>query len=109
MELTDGWHKRYFNYYKAVPDFEEKYQKLKELAEIFEEQIGIALRNQIFVNLSKCQSFLHITENAINAFPLNTRGGKGQDDAPKELDPKLKKERSISGLLPFIFGFLFGV
>ena len=103
MELTDGWQKRYWDYYKAMPDSDEKYQKLKELAETLEEQMRIALRNQNYVNLSKCQSYLHITENAINALSPKHEGWKGQDDAPKELNPKLKKEGSFSGPLPFLF------
>ena len=52
MALSDGWQERYLNYYKAIPDSKEKYQKLKELAETLEEQMRIALGNQNLVNFS---------------------------------------------------------
>ena len=77
MELTDGWQKRYWDYYKAMPDSEEKYQKLKELAKILEEQMRITGRNQNFLNLSKCQSYLLITEKAMNALSPKYEGWKG--------------------------------
>ena len=74
MELTDGWQKRFWDYYKAMPDSEEKYQSLKQLAETLEEQMRIAGHNQNFLNLSKCQTYLHITENAINALSPKYEG-----------------------------------
>ena len=52
MELTDGWQKRYWDYYKAMPDSEEKYQNLKQLAGTLEEQMSITLGKQKFGNYS---------------------------------------------------------
>ena len=52
-------------------------QVLKELAETLEEQMRIALRNQNFVNLSECQCYLHMTEDAINALSPKYEGWKG--------------------------------
>ena len=77
MELTDGWQKRYWDCYKAMPNSKEKYQKLKQLAETLEEQRRIAGRKQNFLNLAQCQTYLDMTENAINALSPKYEGQNG--------------------------------
>ena len=74
MELTDGWQKRYWDCYKAMPNSKEKYQKLKELAETLKEQMRIAGRNQNLLNLAMCQTYLDMTQNAINALSPRYEG-----------------------------------
>ena len=68
MLPTNSWQEVCLNKCKAMPDSEEKYQELKELAKSFQDQKRLAASLEDSENEHICDYYLQKTQQAINAF-----------------------------------------
>ena len=67
MLQADSWQGVCLNECKAMPDSEEKYQKLKELAKSFQVKKRMAASLDDLENEHICDYYLQMTQEAINA------------------------------------------
>ena len=67
MLPADSWQEVCLNKCKAMPDSEEKYQKLKELAKSFQDKKRMAASLEDSENEHICDYYLQMTQQAINA------------------------------------------